>query len=353
MVRIHFAEITTHATHMKYGANVAVTLLVLLTLGACDSMSSMKPGSGSEPAFMELVVISDGLDEVVDRIRIPLDRQALSPDTLFLVNGASYRTRIDLIDAGGRVIRNLDQRAEEIEFRYAIDGIQGLLLEVLDKESTYNRNTRGFDLDVGLLTSMALTLEASPRAGQLSITYADFGTEKDGHFPTDSQIVSEVTLPIAVRQLETIPDMPRVTRVVVHFASQDGSQSIDADVSLDASGMGGSTGVIGLFRNQRYDGSFDLYGENGLLLNDAFDAQSRFLVFSVPPFDAVSASRTLSMDDNGNPYGRTFSINTPSFQGSTSGAVFLNVYDSNRGHDKAILNSSAYLLTFDIAVRFD
>lgn len=201
-------------------ARLCIFALCVFILSGCDS-NDPEPSATITQVVLSLERTDSGgaLDpRRLQTLRLHDLSDAPIADTLYVMRGATYTGTIRFADDQGTdQTPSVRVAPETSEIRYTLDGLNGVMLEVTDRESEYRANTIADDLPVGLAYAVTVAEGALPEQGTLSVELVRYSGEQKGTGATPEHV--DVTFVLPLRSLlpgAQTPSAPNLITSLVH-----------------------------------------------------------------------------------------------------------------------------------------
>ena len=328
---------------------VFLVVALLISIASCDGITAEE-----EPEFARVdfrlrrvdgqAFISSAAAEARPSFSDPA---SIVFDTLQVLRGNNYEGFVRFFDQDGKdITAEVSTQKENRQIFYTLQGTEGVSISVVDEEREYGRNEFGESLPVGLRFILFVPLDSRESRGAMRFQLVEFPSQvKNGVDARGGMTTVDFDLPIVVDPLPGPQPLDLITRAVLTMDPSDGSGTRTATI-FNPNGLHLGAIEIDTLRLQmatRYDGRIQLFNDQtGEELTEQIQADAAFYQF----FYGVFSFGTLimDMDENGFPFGQTFTYDLGRTSGFNTGFVRLEQYDPNFGAEKVFSGSGQLLI---------
>ena len=275
------------------------------------------------------------------------DPTSIAFDTLQVLRGNNYEGFVRFFDQDGKDITvEVRTQKENRQIFYTLRGTEGVSVQVVDKESEYGRNEFGESLPVGLRFILFVPLGFKESRGVMRFQLVEFPNQvKNGINAQGGTTTIDFDLPIVIDPLPGPQSLDLITRAVLTMEPSDDSGARTATfVNPDGLHLGAiETDTLRLQTATRYAGRIQLFNDRtGEEFTEQIRVDAAFYQFfyRVLSFGALN----LDTDENGLPFGQTFTYDLGRASGFNTNFVRLEQFDPNFGAEKAFSGSGQLLM---------
>lgn len=282
------------------------------------------------------------------------DQKSISVDTLYVRRGLDYEGIVRFFDQDGQDITSkIRTRKEERQLFYTLRNVEGVTIQVADRENEYGQNEFGENLPVGLRFILFVSLGFRGSRGEMRVQLVAFPNQvKNGVNAQGGETLIDFDLPLVVNPLPGPEELSLITRAVLTLEPLDGSEAHTATAANPAGLHLGAVEVDTLRAepDKVYTGRIQVFNDlTGEDLTDQIRADAAYYQFFYDIF--FDEFLDIDVDENGLPFGQTFTYDLIGRRSFRRGLVRLVQYDPNFGGEKGLSGSGQVVMEFQMLHR--
>ena len=343
--------------YRSIGITQRAVLVVALSISVagCDSISGEDPTFARVDFRLRRVDGEAFITDAAAEARPSFSNQtAIVFDTLRVLRGNDYEGFVRFFDQDGKDITvEVRTQKENRQIFYTLRGTEGVSLRVADKEDEYGRNEFGESLPVGLRFYLFVPLGFRESQGTMRFQFVEFPNQvKNGANAQGGITTIDFDLPLVVDPLPGPQAPGLITRAVLTLEPSDGS-AVHVATAINPAGLHLGAAEVDTLRvepDKQYSGRIQVFNDQtGAEITDQIRTDAAFYQFFYDIFNEEWV--TLSVDENGLPFGQAFTYDLRGRRTFNEGFVRLIQYDPNFGGEKGLPGSGQLMMEFQVVHR--